>query len=344
MEIIRERTDHVVGLPIDSGGSRGSKSDHGTRRRIRDPCELLASLRKREPGGSPRDRDRSRARRRPPSPSASPPTERCSACPTSTRASGRSRSGSGRAGWIPADAAIAECDVLAPCALGGTIDGGNVERLYCEIVCGAANNVLAERSLADRLAEREILYAPDFIANAGGLISVYGELHSLGTERLDSLVDGIGEALRRVFEVARRGPLHRSKPPEASPRNGSAPSGRLTPSCPSRRTKLAGAWSVQGSTEWLEGYERAWRTPGTAVLAQLFAEDAIYSTAPYEMPHRGLAADRRDVGGGAARPGRGVRGDERDPPRERATPASPGSRSATTPPRTRSTATSGSSV
>jgi leucine dehydrogenase len=106
------------------------------------------------------------------------------------------------AAWLdPADAAIAECDVLAPCALGGAIDGGNVERLRCEIVCGAANNVLAERSLAYRLAEREILYAPDFIANAGGLISVYGELHSLGTERLHLLVDGIGEALRRVFEA-----------------------------------------------------------------------------------------------------------------------------------------------
>ena len=61
--------------------------------------------------------------------------------------------------------------------------------------------MLADRSLADRLAEREILYAPDFIANAGGLINVYGELHSLDRERLDSLVDGIGEALRRVFEA-----------------------------------------------------------------------------------------------------------------------------------------------
>ena len=45
-----------------------------------------------------------------------------------------------------------------------------------------------------------------------------------------------------------------------------------------------------GFTEWLAGYERAWRTPGTAVLAQFFAEDATYSTAPYEKPHRGLAA------------------------------------------------------
>jgi ketosteroid isomerase-like protein len=43
-------------------------------------------------------------------------------------------------------------------------------------------------------------------------------------------------------------------------------------------------------SRWLEGYERAWRTPGTDALADLFAEDATYSTAPYENPHRGLAA------------------------------------------------------
>ena len=54
------------------------------------------------------------------------------------------------------------------------------------------------------MTERGIIYAPDFIANAGGLISVYGELHSLGGDRLNSLVDGIGEALRRVFGSAER--------------------------------------------------------------------------------------------------------------------------------------------
>ena len=56
--------------------------------------------------------------------------------------------------------------------------------------------------MAEALTERGILYAPDFIANAGGLINVYGELRDLDRERLDELVDGIGDALRRVFEVA----------------------------------------------------------------------------------------------------------------------------------------------
>jgi leucine dehydrogenase len=117
--------------------------------------------------------------------------------------------------WLdPADAATAECDVLAPCALGGPIDGENVEWLRCGIVCGAANNVLTDRSLAGRLAERGILYAPDFIANAGGLINVYGEFRSLDRERLDSLIGGIGDALRRVFETAEA----RSVPPLAAAR------------------------------------------------------------------------------------------------------------------------------
>jgi leucine dehydrogenase len=105
--------------------------------------------------------------------------------------------------WLdPADAITAECDVLAPCALGGAIDAGNVTGLRCEIVCGSANNVLADDSLATALVERDILYAPDFIANAGGLINVYGELKTLERDRLDELVGGIGDALARIFELA----------------------------------------------------------------------------------------------------------------------------------------------
>jgi leucine dehydrogenase len=105
--------------------------------------------------------------------------------------------------WVePADAVSTECDVLAPCALGGTINPQTIDALRCEIVCGSANNVLASDSFAVELTERGILYAPDFIANAGGLINVYGELHALGRERLDELIDGIGDALTRVFEVA----------------------------------------------------------------------------------------------------------------------------------------------
>ena len=100
--------------------------------------------------------------------------------------------------WIdPADAMEAECEVLAPCALGGAISAANATRLRCEIVCGSANNQLADESLAGLLAERGILYAPDFIANAGGLIHVYREIKGYSEERAVALAEGIEQTLKR---------------------------------------------------------------------------------------------------------------------------------------------------
>jgi leucine dehydrogenase len=107
--------------------------------------------------------------------------------------------------WVePGDAILAECDVLAPCALGGVIDGETVERLRCAIVCGAANNVLADEGLAADLTRRGIVYAPDFIANAGGLINVYAELHRLDRHAVAALVDQIGGAVLQVLDAAER--------------------------------------------------------------------------------------------------------------------------------------------
>ncbi len=105
--------------------------------------------------------------------------------------------------WVePADAVATECDVLAPCALGGAIDARTVPRLRCAVVCGSANNMLADDSLADELHERGVLYAPDFIANAGGLINVYAELRSLPAARAAELVDGIEDAMGAVLGEA----------------------------------------------------------------------------------------------------------------------------------------------
>jgi leucine dehydrogenase len=201
MVVIRERTEHVAGLPIDSGGS-GDPSPitaRGVESAIRASCEHrygsghLADRRVSVIGlghvGS-RLAERLAADGAELAVSDIDPAKREIAEALGAR-------------WLdPVDATTAECEVLAPCALGGAIDGENVERLRCEIVCGAANNVLADRTLAGRLAERGILYAPDFIANAGGLINVYSEVHSLDSERLEALVGGIGEALGRVFEAA----------------------------------------------------------------------------------------------------------------------------------------------
>ncbi|HXB16691.1 MAG TPA: Glu/Leu/Phe/Val dehydrogenase dimerization domain-containing protein [Solirubrobacteraceae bacterium] len=102
--------------------------------------------------------------------------------------------------WLdPADAVRADVDLLAPCALGGVIDETLGVELRARIVCGSANNQLAAPHLADVLAARGILYAPDFIANSGGLINVAMELtgydRDLALERIRRIEDVLGAIL-----------------------------------------------------------------------------------------------------------------------------------------------------
>ena len=105
--------------------------------------------------------------------------------------------------WIePSTEMLAECDILAPCALGGAIDAANLPRLRCEIVCGCANNQLADEGLADDLAERGILYAPDFIVNAGGLIHIYREIRGYSERQARQLTLGIEVNLNRILTAA----------------------------------------------------------------------------------------------------------------------------------------------
>jgi leucine dehydrogenase len=105
--------------------------------------------------------------------------------------------------WIdPSKEMLTECDLLAPCALGGAIDAANLPRLRCQIVCGCANNQLADERLADALAERDILYAPDFIVNAGGLIHVYKEIRGYSEQEARQLALGIEGNLNRILSTA----------------------------------------------------------------------------------------------------------------------------------------------
>jgi len=104
----------------------------------------------------------------------------------------------------PEEAAAAECDVLAPCALGGIVTVEVLPRLRCRIICGSANNQLADDSLADALASHGILYAPDFIANAGGLINVFGEIRGYDAEAALERARGIEATMSAVFAEATR--------------------------------------------------------------------------------------------------------------------------------------------
>ncbi|MEX2583788.1 MAG: Glu/Leu/Phe/Val dehydrogenase [Gemmatimonadota bacterium] len=96
-----------------------------------------------------------------------------------------------------------EADVYAPCALGATISDETIPRLQVEIVAGAANNVLAEPRHGDVLHEKGILYAPDYVINAGGLISVYGELKGWSGEQAMRKAAEIYTTLNSLFELAK---------------------------------------------------------------------------------------------------------------------------------------------
>ncbi len=92
--------------------------------------------------------------------------------------------------------------MLAPCALGGLFDDETVPRLRCRIIAGAANNQLAEEYIADVLAARGILWAPDFVVNAGGLINIAEEIGSYDPAAARRRVRGIAGTLGQIFEHA----------------------------------------------------------------------------------------------------------------------------------------------
>ena len=107
------------------------------------------------------------------------------------------------AGWAsPRRALEAELDVVAPCALGGILDHETVPRLRCRIVAGAANNQLASESVAELLAARDILWAPDFVANAGGIINIAEEQRPYDAAAARRRVRRIGEIILDIFDRA----------------------------------------------------------------------------------------------------------------------------------------------
>lgn len=96
-------------------------------------------------------------------------------------------------------------DVLAPCALGGVLNDESIPRLRVSVVCGAANNQLAEARHGRDLHERGILYAPDYLVNAGGVINVSAEVGgSYDEERVRQGVEGIADTARELFALAAR--------------------------------------------------------------------------------------------------------------------------------------------
>ncbi|SCG82520.1 leucine dehydrogenase [Proteiniborus sp. DW1] len=104
-----------------------------------------------------------------------------------------------------------ECDIYAPCAMGAVINDFTINELKCKIVAGAANNQLAEEKHGDMLKEKGILYIPDYVINAGGVINVYEELMGYNRERAMSRASNIYNVVKKVIEISKRDNISTAK-------------------------------------------------------------------------------------------------------------------------------------
>ena len=197
-----------------------------------------------------------------------------------------------RSSPMPTTLVRAELDVYAPCALGGALDDEVAEVLRAAIVCGGANNQLAHDRIDNRLAERGIVYCPDYLVNAGGVIQVADERHGFSFERAKAKTAGIRDRHPRpCCAPPRPRASPRARPPTAWPNGGWRPSpGRRRPRIP--------------------GTERApldpRRSPGTTAP---FAEGALERRVPQTRGRCGRLDARRCRGtrpGGRPRPAGGA--------------------------------------
>ncbi len=97
------------------------------------------------------------------------------------------------------------CDIFSPNALGAVINDDTIDKFNCDIIAGAANNVLADEKYARILLNKDILYAPDYVINAGGLIQVADELsyRNYSEERVMKKCEGIYSKLLEIFEISK---------------------------------------------------------------------------------------------------------------------------------------------
>lgn len=96
-----------------------------------------------------------------------------------------------------------DIDVFAPCALGAILNNETIEKLKCKVIAGSANNQLADEMYHGNLIkDKGILYAPDFLINAGGLINVYSEMHGYNQNHVMSMIDNIYNVSSSIFKRA----------------------------------------------------------------------------------------------------------------------------------------------
>ncbi|WP_077213915.1 branched-chain amino acid dehydrogenase [Bacillus dakarensis] len=96
------------------------------------------------------------------------------------------------------------CDIFAPCALGAVINDESIKQIKAKVIAGAANNQLKDQRHGDMIHELGIVYAPDYVINAGGVINVADELYGYNRERAMKRVEGIYDNISKVIEIAKR--------------------------------------------------------------------------------------------------------------------------------------------
>ncbi len=109
----------------------------------------------------------------------------------------------------PKDIYGLDVDVFAPCALGGVLNDDSIPQIKAPIIAGTANNVLLEEDIhGNMIKDKKILYAPDFVINAGGLINVYHELKGYNIGRATRDIEKIYDRLLEIFKIAERENIH----------------------------------------------------------------------------------------------------------------------------------------
>jgi leucine dehydrogenase len=104
------------------------------------------------------------------------------------------------------DVLTTDCDIFAPCALGAVLNTSNVKSLKAKVICGCANNVLVDAATGDALEGLGILYCPDYIVNAGGVINCGAEITEpvYSVDAVTKMVDGIYDATLNIFDLAKK--------------------------------------------------------------------------------------------------------------------------------------------
>jgi leucine dehydrogenase len=110
-----------------------------------------------------------------------------------------------KAEFVPADKMYdLDIDIYAPCALGATVNDDTLAKLKCKVICGAANNQLAdEKKHGEMVLQKGILYAPDFVVNAGGIINVFYELEGYNRERAMTHAEKIYATTWNIIQTAK---------------------------------------------------------------------------------------------------------------------------------------------